>query len=288
MRFNLHCAKTRLEGEQWESHNTKHGREARRRREAVTKEHARNPFSVFHNYISVCSLKTHARLSCQSSKTVAQSPHGHLHARCIIMINIIQSSTHLSTALFPHIEGFSLLLLCSAQDQMTCLCYHHTQPERPKWNSDVPFFCRASRTLEERESRCRIITIHESDLKLFFNSCTYKRQQSVSARWWVVVLHEKCLSPAGSKEWYTSLFLAFVVLVLFCFFFGWLFFVFILFFLQHVNDANPPAAFLLPWLNTDRGSAPNVITVDLEFTMLTPRCSQASRFANQWDWVVNW
>lgn len=41
-------------------HNTRHDQEACRWREAVTKEHARNPFSVFHNYISPWSLETHA------------------------------------------------------------------------------------------------------------------------------------------------------------------------------------------------------------------------------------
>lgn len=40
-------------------HNTKHDQKACRWREAVTIEHARNPFSVFHNYISLWSLKKH-------------------------------------------------------------------------------------------------------------------------------------------------------------------------------------------------------------------------------------
>lgn len=129
---------------------------------------------IFHRAALRHTLASPAKAAKQKSKALTvipmQDAHNHQH------YSIIHLLVH---SIVSHIEGFFFLLLhCSTEDQMNCLCNRHTQPERPKSNLDVASFCRASciPAGDKSESRCRIITIHESDLKLFLNGCTYKRQ----------------------------------------------------------------------------------------------------------------
>lgn len=141
-------------------HNTRHDQEACRWREAVTKEHARNPFSVIHNYISPWSLETRAA-PLPNPWQRATHPWS---SRCtpLLIVDTIKSSF---CSIVPPVV--SVVLQPPSRSKGSAFLSSH-----PTGVPEVKFKCapaRASWSLKEKifQCRCRVISVHESDLKLF-------------------------------------------------------------------------------------------------------------------------
>lgn len=146
MWFNLRSGKTRLEGERWEKVTT----------ENTTGRHVDGERQWQRNMLVILLASFTIIFHCAALRHTLASPAKPVkqksEALAVISVQDAHNYQHYSIirplvrSIVSHIEDV-FILCCCAQDQMTCLCYHHTQLRHSaqSQNSDVPSSCRASR-----------------------------------------------------------------------------------------------------------------------------------------------